>query len=205
MSSPTWQFVAMPLFLNLKDRKLSYKDVLTYVAIRSFYCDDEPYCWPSYDKIMERSGLKRSFLSKSIVRLEKAGVLSVEHSNRKGSCNRYHFDRLTYYHRIPYEIFQASDLSCVEKAMLLCLRQFFMNVIFIWTGNVNEAATHLGLTYDTIYPILKNLKEKGYIESAITRNRPHTKWLRLSDKIDWTYDYTKPLKRSVKAPLTIKL
>jgi DNA-binding MarR family transcriptional regulator len=201
MSNATRQFVAMPLFLNLKHQKLNYVDALTYVAIRSFDDPSRPYCYPSYENVMQLSGLKRTFLSMSVARLEKAGLFKVDHSTRRGQANRYYFDKLEHFERIPYEIFDAFDLNSVEKAMLLCLRQFFIQDLFISTGNVKEIAAFLGLTYNIIYPILKRLKVKGYIEDYPGVKGQSTKWLQLTKSIDWVYDYSNGSQASAKAPI----
>ena len=101
----------MPDFLNLDKQNLKCLDALTYAAIRSFWNTDQGYAYPPYEKIMERSGLGRTFLSQSIKRLEKACFLTITHSDRAGTCNRYRFGMLARFERIPYELFEAEDLS----------------------------------------------------------------------------------------------
>jgi RIO-like serine/threonine protein kinase len=99
------QFIAMPDFLNLKQQNLKYLDALTYLAIRSFDSNENDYCWPSYEKIMERSGLGRTFIATSIKRLEAARFfVKIEHSNRDGTCNRYYFGELEHFEQLSYDV-----------------------------------------------------------------------------------------------------
>ena len=175
----------MPDFLNLRKQNLKTLDILIYVTIRSFHNSINGRCYPSYEKIMERSGLSRGFIAGSIKRLEAAGHLNIIHSNREGTCNQYMFGRLEHFHRIPYELFDAKHLTAYEKAFLLCLRPFFINDLLVYLGSINAVSKQLGISYQQVYKPYKSLVAKGYLLEKGTK----TTYLYLKGKIDWSYDY----------------
>jgi biotin operon repressor len=178
------RFVAMPDFLKLNKQNLKTLDVLTYVTVRSFHNSKNGKCYPSYEKIMERSGLSRGTVASSIKRLEASGHFKVNHSNRQGTCNQYTFGDLEHFHRIPYEIFDA-DLTIYEKAFLLCLRSMLMNGLLLYSGSITSLAAGLGLSYQQVYKPYKSLVAKGYIiEKGTSRV-----YIFLDPKINWEYHY----------------
>jgi DNA-binding MarR family transcriptional regulator len=187
------RFVAMPDFLNLKQQNIKYLDALTYVTIRSFHNSTTGLCYPSYETIADKAGMSRSFIINSVKRLEKAGFLLITHSKKKHTCNQYHFGELPRFERVPYELFDA-DLSANQKAMLLCLRQFFNEGVLNSTKTIANFAKLLGISYKTVYSQFVELIAKGFINEKHKIMKGQTKsliWLKLSDKIDWHYDYSK--------------
>ena len=195
----------MPFFLNLKKQNLKTLDVLVYISIRSFHNSTTGQCYPPYEKIMERSGLSRGFIAGSITRLENAGYFKVIHSNRKGTCNQYQFHWLEdMFNPVPYELFTASDLTSYEKAMLLCLRPFFINNLLVCISSIKSVAKELGLSYKQVYSPYKALIEKGYIKEVYkVPSKCAVKGILtiyLIGKIDWAYDYLKPLPKKVMTP-----
>lgn len=190
MNQANRRFVAMPDFLKLKEQNLKTLDVLIYVTIRSFHNSTTGKCYPSYEKIMDRSGLSRGFIADSIKRLEVSGHFKVIHSNRQGTCNQYLFDKLEHFQRIPYELFEAKDLSAYEKAMLLCLRPFFMNDLLVCGSSIKTISKWLGVSYKQVYSPYKSLIEKGYLKELckIYSDKSYTS-LYFDDKINWEYDY----------------
>jgi DNA-binding MarR family transcriptional regulator len=184
------QFIAMPDFLNLKHQNLKYLDALTYLAIRSFDGDENEYCWPSYEKIMERSGLGRTFISESIKRLEAAGFfVKIERSKREGTCNRYYFGELDHFEQLSYDVlFKTDDLTNHERAMLICLRQFFVHGTLQCAYSTKEFAQQLGVSYKQVYNPLKGLIDKGYIKETSVLYKSSSKakvYFFLTDNIKW--------------------
>jgi DNA-binding MarR family transcriptional regulator len=183
------QFIAMPDFLNLKQQKLKYLDALTYVSIRSFDSNEKEYCYPSYTKIMERSGLGRTFLAASINRLEDAGFLKIVRSKGEGTCNKYYFGDLEHYEQFSYDIlFKTEDLSNHEKAMLICLRQFFVHGGLSCIFKIRQLANLLGVSYRQVHNPLSNLIKEEYIRE-VCKPHKHTnkalKYYKITDKINW--------------------
>ena len=182
----------MPQILDLKRLNLKYLDALTYLSIRSFHNSITNWCHPSYDKLIKTSGLSRAFIAKSINRLEDAGFISINRSNHQGRCNRYTFDDDVLFERIPYEIFETDDLTVYEKAMLICLRQFFNHGSLTSSWRVKEFAKYLGVTYKVVYGPFKNLLAKGYLVERhhISKSGRKSYYLNLTGKINWLYDYS---------------
>jgi hypothetical protein len=206
------RFVAMPYFLNLDKQNLKTLDTLIYITIRSFHNSSTGLCYPSYEKIMEKSGLSRGFVADSIKRLEAAGHFKITHSNRQGTCNQYYFNKLHPFKPIPYDLFEAIDLTCYEKAMLLCLRPFFIIDILVYLGSIKSIAKALGLSYKQVYSPYKSLIAKGYLKECSKISKSSAKgsnYLYLTDKIYWEYDFKKEInvfdnKNSI-SPVKIKV
>ena len=181
----------MPDFLNLKAKKLKYTDALIYCTIRS-YMNDMAYCYPSYEKIAERSGTSRSFVINSIKRLEESKHLIIQRSNVNHTCNRYYFDKkLQRFERVPFDLLNT-DLSLYEKSMMLCVRQFFNEGLLQSTWTINKMAIALGLSYRTVHAQINNLMDKKYIsEKEYTSNKYKSsfKYYFITNKIDWVYKF----------------
>nr|WP_294898586.1 helix-turn-helix domain-containing protein [uncultured Pedobacter sp.] len=176
-------FVKKPIFLKLKTNKLNYLDILTYTAIKSF---DNPKggCFPSNEKIASRSGLSRTFVIESIKRLEKSNYLKIYKNGNFKSPNRsfpnqYSFKPVHLFNPVPYNIFEVTDLTVYQKAMLLLLRQFAVTDFEI-DGTINKFADRLELTYNTIKKQFDSLILKGYL-------KPIDKRLTELKIIDWSY------------------
>lgn len=194
MSNEQRRFIIKPLFNNFNTTNLNYRDVLTFVTIKSF--DNHQHeCFPSQETIATLSGLSKSFIIESVERLEQNKALSIYRSGRytaqnRSEVNKYFFPHITVYNQIPYQIFEADDLKPCEKAMLLLLRQFQScgNEIY---GSINEYSDMLGLTYNAIYKQYKSLVSKGYLDNTLIKQK-RTKLL----KIDWSFpEYLKVNKK----------
>lgn len=183
----------MPDFLQIDQQKLKYSDALTLLTIRSHNNTNRAYAHPSYERLAEVSGLGRTFIVQSVKRLEQAGFLHITHSKRQGRCNRYHFGKLDHFERIPPALLQVKELSTYEKAMLICLRQFFNHGLLQSAYRVSEFAKFIGIGYRAVDRQFKSLMAKGYISEKINRNKRGeitTQSYLLTDKIDWKYEYT---------------
>lgn len=179
-------FIKMPMFFDIPTKNLKYRDILTYITVKSF---DNKYedCYPSYETIEEYSGMCRDFVIKSIERLQKAGYISIfrrkgfQPSTTKSYPNHYYFNDDGYFYAIPYDIFKIDDLTSCEKAMLLLFRQFCISVDEI-SNSIEEMSDYLGLTEATIKKQFYSLVKKGYIDkSQIKRKR-----LKLT-RINWDF------------------
>lgn len=198
----------MPDFLLINKKKLKYLDALTYVTIRSFYNTDDGYGYPSYEKIMELSGLGRTFLSESIKRLETAKFLKITHSKAKGTCNQYHFDKLDHFERIPYEFFEIKELTVYQKAMFLCLRQFFIHGKLQCADSITTIAKWLGVSYKQVRSNYNALLAKGYIKEKHGPAHHNSKGYVtkiFTDKIDWNYEYTNRFRKPITQLIKLKI
>ena len=192
MDSNTKRFVACPDFYNLKQQKLKYIDAFTYITIRSFHNSTKGYAYPPQTAIEKLSGLSLSTVKLSVSRLEKAGLFYKEPSLAKGRCNRYYFGKLPRFERIPFELFEANELKPNEKALLVCIRQFFNHDRLGCLYSIPTIAAHLGLTYNIVYPIWKSLLHKGFVaeQNKIDKaGKVIYKALYFTSKLNWLYDY----------------
>jgi predicted transcriptional regulator len=193
MNNVNERFVAMPSLLKLSESKIKYQDALTYVAIRSFLNSSTKECFPSVETIAYRSGTSKRFVENSTSRLERSGLITVNRSTVKHASNRYAFQDFDSFQKIPYELFDHTALNYTEKAMLLCLRQFFNYNLCQTYYQTVDFATHLGLTYRTVNAQYNSLVSKGYIYKLekIYRGKKISSYNCLSDKINWLYSYKK--------------
>jgi Fic family protein len=190
MGSFNKRFVALPMQLFLNEygltKQIHYKDILTYITLRSYYNTETKLCYPSYETLQARSGMGRTFIIQSVKRLHRLGVIDIQEPDSKYKSNRYTFEEFDLFEKIPYEVFDA-ELSSTDKSMLLLLR-FFFNGLRCWM-TISEICSHLNLRYSQVYPRFKALKEKGFIaERKIGPMGPITE-LAFTDKINWRYDY----------------
>lgn len=192
MDSNIRRFVACPDFNNLKQQKLKYIDALTYITIRSFHDDGKGYAYPPQPEIQKLSGLGITTVKQSVKRLETADFFYKKQSLGKGTSNRYYFGNLPRFERIPYGLFSADELKPNEKALLVCLRQFFNHDRLGCLYSIPTLAIHLGLTYNTIYPLWKSLLSKGYVSEQTKIDKTGKilyKALYFTSKLNWVYKY----------------
>jgi DNA-binding MarR family transcriptional regulator len=182
------RFILLPSHINLTRERLHYRDLLTYITIRSFNNENEGICTPTYDKIVERSGMSRKFISKSIKRLQRSGYLEVTRSSTRRACNQYSLQKVLAFSPIPHSIFAADDLTANQRAMLITLRQFFDSIsLELYVGNLASMAKLLDVSYKTIYTQYVALVASGYIEEVFKtyKSRKSRKIIRLSEKLNW--------------------
>jgi hypothetical protein len=190
-------YVPLPDFLFLTDQNLQYLDVLVYTALRWFNKVVDRECFPMHETVGQLAGLSKRFVIDSIKRLEDADIITVKRSEKKRESNFYFFakpkwnDRLE---KIPKDFFELTrDLGKCERAMLLCLRQFFNNIKYECheAKPVDFFAKWLGLTKDQVRKQFSALVEKSYITERFVISKYSAKarrFYKLSDKVDWNYE-----------------
>jgi len=164
------QFVLVPRILQLEQKKLQYLDILVYASLRSFDNKQPGNCYPSHVGIAKRAGLSRRFVITSIGRLEKAGLITVHRSNKVKEPNQYWFEDKQVglaLSPIPIALFNVSCLTANQKAMLICLRQFFEHGYLQSTHTLQVMAFGLGLTVAKVYEQYRELVAKNYIAEAV--------------------------------------
>lgn len=206
------RFVLVPPMIHLKDKKLKYLDALVYTSLKSFnsqfaqeamFTPKEKYgegCYPALTTICKQSGLAKATVVASLKRLESAKMITTTRFGKVKVANHYWFPDLDQSYTIPFSIFQADDLSANEKAMLICLRQFYIGeeLTCMFTNTITEIAKHLGLSYRTVHAQYQSLVAKGYVvdETQPYKNDYNRRLLQLSSKLKWVFkpkpaiDYT---------------
>lgn len=185
----TQRFIIKPNFKNLSEYRLNYKDILTYITIRSFYNSKDKYCYPSYATIAKRSGLSKKFISESVKRLECAGYLDIWKVGKFHVRHCYRFNDEGIYQKIPFSLLDANDISAFEKSMLLILVEYCDSLQRCFQS-VSELAVSTGLTYRTIDCQLKSLILKGYVVQEMYENpldKTFSKYFKLTDKLKWNF------------------
>ena len=185
-------WVAFPQFLFLNENRLKYQDALIYITTRSFLNTASGDCFPSYETIAEKAGVSRTFVSKSLKRLKASGLLKTHTrkvATNRNSPNHYIFDEFRRFEQIPVEIFECNDLSYTEKAMLICLRQFFIHGPLQCTYKIKTMAELLGITPRMLSAQFTRLIDKGYVTNTLRKLKDGTRLnskYTLSDKLPWT-------------------
>lgn len=191
----------MPDFLKLTDNNLQYLDALTYASLQSFNNSDNN-CFAKHETIGKRVGLSKRFVIDSIKRLELAEFITVERSDKKKVSNQYYFaDKIGKWFistsKVPRAIFEAIDLTIYEKAMFICLRQFFNHGLLTCIEGIPFFAKYLGLSYSTVSKQFNSLIDKGYIaQKHIIRKGSKKNFVKyyFTDKINWDYyDFERPV------------
>lgn len=196
MNRKSRPYVGLPDFLMLTDRRLQYLDVLVYTALK-WYNNPEDECFPSQETVGKLAGLSRGFVINAIERLENAEIIEVVRSKDKCVSNHYYFappHMNKHLSKIPKDFFElTSDLTANERAMLLCLRQFFHHghLEFRGTKPVGFFAECVGLTEPTVRKQFENLIKKEYIGKRYIRLKSCDDkadvCFFLTDKVDWDF------------------
>lgn len=191
MNDAQVQWVALPQFLFLDKGNLKYQDSLIYLSIRSFMNNDTQDCFPSYKTIGARAGVSEDFVIDSVKRLKTSGLIDVYKSKSatdKNNPNRYTFEKFYSFEQIPFPFFEDQALSYTEKAMLLCIRQFFVHGLFTTFYTIGEIAECLGISYRKVHAQIQALIKKGYVTKKtykLSGGRVCCRGFALTNKIAW--------------------
>jgi DNA-binding MarR family transcriptional regulator len=186
------RFILKPRFGNLAEYQLHYKDILTYVTIRSYYNTQKKYAYPSYATIKSRSGLSVKFISESVKRLEAAGFIDIWKVGKFHVSHYYRFDETMGRQMIPYDLLDSEDLTTTEKCMLLMIADSG-STSFDYEQAIDTISKNSGLVKKTITHHVKTLILKDYLAEELFENpldKSLTKYLKLTDKFKWKLNYT---------------
>ncbi|UEG53429.1 helix-turn-helix domain-containing protein [Mucilaginibacter daejeonensis] len=188
--------MALPNFLKLTDQGLQYLDISVYTAFK-WHDNPDQDCFPMHETVGKMAGLSKRFVIESVKRLEASGVITVDRSEVKRVSNLYYFakpHRNTILDKIPKDFFElTSDLTKNERAMLLCLRQFFNHLPYECHESkpCEYFGEWLGISKDTVRKQFSALIAKGYIAERFNIRKCGQKartYYMLTDKIDWNYE-----------------
>lgn len=147
--------------INLVTMGLECKDILTYITIRSFINGKTKECYPSIRSIAAKGELDAVFISKSLIRLVKAGLITIAKGDYNKS-NRYYFEDVKLFKSIPTDILEVKGLSPSEKALMICIRQFFKDERLTSIYLQPEMAERLGMNFHTFLNKYTVIKKKGF-------------------------------------------
>ena len=181
-------YIYKPDFGNLADKGLQYKDVITYVGIRSFYNEKDKFCFPSYRTIVKRVGCSIKFLRQSIERLKDAGLMQVYQVGRKRVKHFYKFNSNLSLFKIPAEILTSQDLSISEKASLVILKEYSAGITCY--VSLEEISLKSGIIERTLQTNYQALLLKGYLVETLYEdllNETVYPIFSFTDKFKWTF------------------
>lgn len=130
---------------------------------------DTRTCYPSMDKIKEKTNLSTRFINDSIHRLEQFGLVQV--TRRKGTSNLYYFPPETDQFEMFSEEFLDMDLPPKVKEYYMKLQKTLYDkdqTIATTHYNDSELAEITGLSKPTVKKYNLILEESGYMTTAIT-------------------------------------
>jgi DNA-binding MarR family transcriptional regulator len=162
--------------------KVGYRDLLTYVTIRSFLNTKSKKCFPELRTIESKSGLSFNFLHKSVKRLESAGLIIVS-KGKMGVSNNYSFSELDSFTRIPVSFLSDDELTATEKAFLICIRKFFDDDKMKTIIMLKDLTAFFDLDKKTVNKHIDSLLDKGYLGCITMRDLVYE--IELTDKFDW--------------------
>lgn len=163
------QHVQLPNNMT-KSRILTPKDLLVYVTIKSFMNKNFNACYPSLDTIVERSGVSKPTVRKSIALLEAEDYLYVTKDGRK---NIYTFNPCKTFEPFSYEFIKDKNIDPNVKAYIIASQQLMFKDkegFGKMTYSSSELAPLINLDKRTIdkYDIM--LKQQGLL-SIIKTNK----------------------------------
>ena len=182
------RFILKPDFHNLGKLGLDYKDLLTYITIRSFNNTKSKYCYPSYRAISKISGQSTNLIAKSIRRLREAGILTAWAVGKRRKAYWYAFDDVAGLYKVPYELLNDPDLTSHEKAILILLSEYCKDGFC--AESVEEIAAKSSVSKRSLESQYETLLLKGYIAESMYEDRLSgtlTKHFTFTRKLNWSF------------------
>jgi len=182
------RFILKPHFGNLSERGLDYRDILTYITIKSYYNPKERSCFPTYETIAKHSGLSKKFVGDSVKRLETAGLVDIWKFGKFKVKHNYCFPQFDKYHKVSFDLLDL-DLSANEKATLLLLREY-VDGSYCSFKTITEIAKSSGVDVKLLDKNFKLLISKGYIATGYVDDLAEgtvVPYFDLTDKLTWSF------------------
>ena len=163
--------------------ELSPKDLLVYVSIKSFLNKNSKECFPSLDTIVERSGVSKPTVRKSIEILKKENYISVK---IKGRSNYYSFNSYKTFEPFSYDFIKDKNLDANLKAYIITTQQLMFKDAEGY-GKISysdsELASLINIDKRTITKYNKSLEEKGYLSIVPTNKKDDISGVKINEKI----------------------
>lgn len=154
---------------NFDWTQLEWCDQLVFAQIKRHMNKDTRTCYPSMEKLKEKTGLSLRFLCDSINRLQEFGLIQI--TKRKGTSNLYYFPPETDQFEMFSEDFLDIDLPPKVKEYYMKLQKTLYDKdqeIATTHYNDSELAEITGLSKPTIKKYNAILEKSGYMTTAIT-------------------------------------
>ena len=178
------QHVQLPNnMIEKSENLLSPKDLLVYVAIKSFMNKDSLECFPSLETIVEVSGVSKPTVRKAIDNLKATGYITVR---KQGRSNIYKFNPYKNFEPFSYEFLKDKTLDANIKAFLVATQQSMYKDekgIGKLTYTDKELGDIINLDKRTVAKYHKTLKEQGLLTTLTTNIRDPETGLFKEEKI----------------------
>lgn len=155
--------ILKPMFGNLKDQNLKLKDILTYMAIRSFQNSEDKYCYPKYSQIAKLCGMSVKMIKPSLQRLNDAGLIEIKEVQSSWCKRVYCFKYDRKYQGVSLKYLLNSLLTIQEKAFIYLLAEYAHDNVSCSLKDVSERA---GINYTTCVKLFKSLKNQDLVTEA---------------------------------------
>lgn len=155
--------ILKPMFGNLKDQNLKLKDILTYMAIRSFQNSEDKYCNPKYSEIASLSGMSVKMIKPSLQRLSDAGFVEITEVKSSWCKRVYCFKNDGNYQSVSSSYLLSKSLTIQEKAFIFLLAEYAHDNVSCSLKDVSEGA---GINYTTCVKLFKSLKDQNLVTEA---------------------------------------
>lgn len=149
---------------------LTPREQLVYAVLHS-YNNPVNGCFPSLEKISQRSKLSIPTIRKSLKRLEETEYIKVEKRGRK---NYYLFNKYIEFEPFSQEFLDNQNITPTTKAYLIAAQQLmFKDVEGIGkiSYSVNSLADKINMPESSIRRCNKELENKNYLTTITNKSR----------------------------------
>lgn len=165
-----------------KSEELSPKDLLVYVTIKSYMNKDSKECFPSLDTIVQKSGISKPTVRKSIENLKNKKYIFVRTEGRR---NVYRFNSYKNFEPFSYEFLNNKEVEPSEKAYVIASQQLMFKDTEGYgkiTYSDSELSKLINLDKRTIAKYDKSLEQKGFLSLIHIGNDQNT-GIQINEKI----------------------
>jgi predicted transcriptional regulator len=166
-----------------KSGKLTPKDLLVYLTIKSFMNKDSKECFPSLDTIVKISGISKPTVRKSIELLKTESYISVR---LQGRSNVYKFNPYKSFEPFSYDFIKDERLEASVKAYIAALQQSMFKDQKGF-GKISYSDTEISeiinLDKRTIAKYDKQLEEMGLLTIVKTNKKDEVTGIKVNEKI----------------------
>ena len=176
------QHVQLPNNMTYND-DINPKDLLVYTTIKRYMNKETKSCFPSINTIVEKSGVSKPTVLKSIDKLQKANYIKV---GKIGRNNLYTFNSYKNFEPFSYEFLDRTDLTTGEKALIVAEQQLMFkdNEGF---GKISytdlELSNKINMSYNSIVKYHKSLEKKGFLTTVKTAAKDSATGIAINEKI----------------------
>ena len=148
---------------KMAENDLEPKDQLIYVVIKSFQNEKTKECFPSLQKIADKSNASIPTIRASIKRLEEKNYITIE---KRGRSNYYLFNPSKYFEPFSPKFINKEDISFTTKSYLIASQQYMYKDIE-GLGKISysnmELSEKINMPESTIRKCNKELERNNYL------------------------------------------